>query len=141
MNSPYASTMDYAFSDWTPVDGKPGREGKTWMDPCPHCGAEVTAVHGVTHYVIYNETSVIGNRHPDCTWDPDNPDSEGCICGPAFVNPYPDPTYDQRVPTGTVFHLKPCGHTIPKLSIYMRERAAPGTLGALYEDVAEANRD
>lgn len=141
MTDPYASTMDYAFHDWRPMWDKPGRESKTWMDPCPACQAEVQAVHAVTHYVIYNPGEVIGNRHPDCTWDPDNPDSEECRCGPAIVNPYPNPLDDVRVPTGTTFHLKPCGHTVPTVQLYTRERAAPGTLGALYEDVAEANRD
>lgn len=138
------STVSYRVNgEWHEVPWKPGqppaaRQERTWMDPCPQCGAEPNGFDGEIITVTDNPYAVIGNRNPACEWDPEDPGSPECICGPAIVNPYPDPAYNRTVPVGAVYTLVPCGHTVTKIKIYTAQRAKPKTLGALIEAWAAA---
>lgn len=133
MNDPNISTMDAYMHDWIRKDPAVPRVTRMWTDPCPKCGAEVTAVHAETQYVIDNPYSVIGQRHPLCQWDVNDPDSPECICGPAIVDPFPDPAYNTRVPVSTLYELRPCRCVVRKVRFYTQEKAVPGTLGELME--------
>lgn len=109
---------------------------RTWCDPCPRCGAEVTGLDATAIIVVTNEQAVIPLPNPACPWDEDDPDSGDCICS-ALINPAPDPMFDEQHVAGWEVTLHPCGHMradLPK--IYQETTAAPGTLGELMSDWA-----
>jgi hypothetical protein len=103
---------------------------RTWMDPCPHDGREVTGFDAEAITVRDNPQAVIGIHNPACQWDEEDPDSPDCICT-SYINPAPDPMFDTIHVVGYIYTLRPCGHQVSKVRIYSQEVPEPGTLGAL----------
>ena len=84
---------------------------KRWYDPCPRCGGEVTDLDYEVETVRSNPPSVIAVPNPACPYDEDDPDSPDCICTavPDFA---PDPMFDEMIPIGATFTMRPCGDVI-----------------------------
>jgi hypothetical protein len=128
----------------------------TWTDPCPRCGAEVTAFDIEPEYVRDNPEAVLTLPNPLCPTNED-PDAE-CICL-VLVNPAADPLYDQFIAVAVTVTMHPCDHAIRaplggdgqrgrKLGgllagwkIYRQEVPEPGSLGELMADWAQAADD
>lgn len=115
---------------------------RTWTDPCPVCGAEVTRADADAITVTDNPQALIPVRNPACQYDPGDPgNSPDCICTP-LVNPAPDPMLDEVLITGWKYTLKPCGHrTGGTMRFYQQTTPAPGTLGELIADWAATGGD
>lgn len=86
------------MNDWDKYD--------TVVDPCPSCGQEVTGYASNPEYVRSNPDSIVSIRDPNCTHETD-PDAD-CTCT-AYVNPYPNPAFDQYHQVAAGLTLTPCG--------------------------------
>lgn len=135
MESTYDFDLETSWHYGYHGPGEPytARRERSWADPCPKCGTEVTGIHGVSETVVINEQSVISVPNPACPYDEDDPHTPDCICT-AVVNPCPDPIFNTYRQMPAAYYLKPCGHAVATFRIYTESRAEPGTLGALYEE-------
>lgn len=127
---------------------------KTWYDPCPQCGGEITDFDYEVESVRENPDSVISIPNPACPYDADDPDSPDCICI-AIPNFAPNPALDQLIPIGAVFTMRPCGDVLRAPSgsggklggkmagwkMYQQEIPEPGSLGELMQDWAPGAGD
>jgi hypothetical protein len=127
---------------------------RTWYDPCPACGQQVTAFDLEPEYVIDNPTAVMSFPNPACPHE-DDPDAD-CICT-VLLNPAPDPWRDEYIAIGVTVTMHPCGDVIraplgPRgegsegsrplggllagWTIHQQTTPEPGTLGELMADWA-----
>lgn len=121
---------------------------KTWYDPCPACGQEVTGLDYDVQTVRENPTAILSFPSPNC---PHLVDEEAdCTC-PVLINPAPDPWYDQEVPVGAIFTFQPCKHQtcnpkdvriyqqdVPEpWRVYQQDVPEPGSYGELVYEWAQ----
>lgn len=135
-NGQVRSGFTWRAAGWRRPDPAAAIQERTWTDPCPACAAEVTSIDGELLTVIDNPAAVITIHDPYCPWDDGDPDSPDCTCT-QVINPAPDPAYDQPVPAGAIYTLRPCGHQARTIRVYKETRPEPGTLGALAAAWAE----
>lgn len=125
---------------------------RTWYDPCPACGEQVTGFDVEPEYVVDNPTAVLSLPNPSCPHLAD-PDAD-CTCT-VLINPAPDPWRDEYIAVGATFTMHPCGDVIRaglgparggqgrKLTglmagwqIHQQTTPEPGSLGELMADWA-----
>lgn len=82
---------------------------KTWYDPCPRCGGEVTGVDYAARTIRSNPDSLTAIPDPGCPHLAD-PDAD-CTCI-VLPNPVPDPMFDEEIVIGGDFTMHPCGDVI-----------------------------
>ena len=120
---------------WHRPDPAAAIEARSWTDPCPVCGEQVTEVYAVAQTVTDNPEAVMSIPDPVCRHG-DDPDAD-CTCT-TLINPAPNPMLDWVHIVGVVYTLRPCGHaTTGKVRFYEQTRPEAGTLGDLMTEWAK----
>jgi hypothetical protein len=112
-----------------------GQVTRTWADPCPVCGGQVTSLDAEAVTVRDNPEAVLALPDPACRYDHDDPDSPDCTCS-WYPNSAPPAWLDEEIVVGWRYTLWPCGHE-GQVTIYTETGPEPGTLGELMARWAE----